>query len=130
MRVIVNIGKRENGSTFVSYDHIKGNHWPCFTLDIFEKVLFYGDSIRWPFPKIMITVTSKMFEAISSLFQVELSLSAAQVYDHKFISNFLFQGHNFYVCGVAAIFTAIMFTDPSLTACIMATREFQNVSPG
>ena len=64
----------------------------------------------------MITVTSKMF-------QVELSLSTAQVYDHKFISNFLFQGNNFDICGVAATFTALIFTDPSLRACIMAARE-------
>ena len=71
----------------------------------------------------MITVTSKMFQAISSLFQVELSLSTAQVYDDKFISNFLFQGNNFDICGVAAIFTALIFTDPSLRAYIMATCE-------
>ena len=58
----------------------------------------------------MITVTSKMFQAISFLFQVELSLSTAQVYDHKLISNFLFQGNNFDICGVAAIFTVIWFT--------------------
>ena len=68
------------------------------------------------------TVTSKLFEAISSLFQVKLSLSTAQVYDHKFISNFLFQGNNFDICGVAAISTTLIFTDPSLRACIMATR--------
>ena len=71
----------------------------------------------------MITVTSKMFQAIFSLFQVELSLSTAQVYDHKFISNFLFQGNNFDICGVAAIFAALIFADPSLRACIMATRK-------
>ena len=63
-----------------------------------------------------------MFQAISCLFQVKLSLSTAQAYDHKFISNFLFQGNNFDICGVAAIFTALIFTDPSLI-CIMATRE-------
>ena len=71
----------------------------------------------------MIAVTSKMFQAISFLFQVEPSLSTAQVYDHKLISNFLFQGNNFDICGVAAIFTALIFTDPSLRACIIATRE-------
>ena len=49
--IIVNLGKRKNGSTFVAYDHIKGNNWACFTLDIFEKAFFYGDSLRWPFPK-------------------------------------------------------------------------------
>ena len=72
----------------------------------------------------MIAVTSKMFQAIYFLFQVEPSLSTAQVYDHKLISNFLFQGNNFDICGVAAIFTALISTDPSLRACIMATCEF------
>ena len=69
--IIVNVEKRKNGSTFVAYDHIKGNHWASFTLDIFEKACFYSDSLRWPFPKnmIMITVTNKMFQAISSLFK-------------------------------------------------------------
>ena len=71
----------------------------------------------------MIAVTSKMFQAISSLFQLELSLSTAQVYDHKFISSFLFQGNNFDICGVAAIFIALIFTDSSFRACTMATRE-------
>ena len=45
------------------------------------------------------------------------------MYDHKFISNFLFQGNNFDICGVAAIFTALIFTDLSLRACIIAIRE-------
>ena len=64
-----------------------------------------------------------MFQAISSLFQVELSFSTDQVYDHKFISNFLFQGNNFGICGVAAIFTALIFIDLSLRGCIMVTHE-------
>ena len=38
--IIVNVGKRKNGSMFVAHDHIKGNHCACFTLDIFEKVFF------------------------------------------------------------------------------------------
>ena len=75
------------------------------------------------------TVTSKLFQAISSFFQVELSLSTAQVYDHKFISNFLFQGSNFDICGVPAISAALIFTDPSLRACIMATRELPECVP-
>ena len=62
--IIVNVGRRKNGSTFVAYDHIKGNHWAYFILNIFEKTFCYGDSLRWPFPKNLITVTSKMFEAI------------------------------------------------------------------
>ena len=38
--IIVNVKKRKHGSTFVAYDHIKGNHWAYFILDIFYKPFF------------------------------------------------------------------------------------------
>ena len=50
--IILNVGKRKNGSTFVAYDHINGNHWACFTLDIFEKVFFMETLLGNLFPKI------------------------------------------------------------------------------
>ena len=50
--IIVNAGKRKNGRTFVAYDHIKGNHWACFTLDIFEKAFFTVTLEGGLFPKI------------------------------------------------------------------------------
>ena len=69
--IIVNVEKRKMEARLkhVAYDHIKGNHWASFTLDIFEKACFYSDFIRWPFPKNVITVTSKMFQVMSSLFK-------------------------------------------------------------
>ena len=39
--ITVNVGKRRNGRTFAVYDHIKENHWACFTLDIFQKCFFF-----------------------------------------------------------------------------------------
>jgi len=124
--VVVNVGIR-NKKTYFATPVLFGNHWACFQINIEKKEILYCDSLVWSPPENFLNDIKFFTNIIDSTFDSPQGKNYTVVFAHKTLYpptkvhrcddeclKLPYQGPNMTICGVAALFSAILLSEKGL----------------